>query len=230
MMVSVIIPTLNEEGYLTDCLNSLRHTESELIVVDGGSADHTVALAESLDAKVIVSDIANRGKQMNLGAAAARGELLLFFHADSRLAAGGMESMIAAMRDPEILGGGFSLGFYPESNFYNCLAAGANLFCKITRMLFGDRGMFIRAERFRQIGAFPETAIMEDAALATTMRRSGKITILPDVVMTSARKYKNETKLQALYRTVWAYAAYRLGVSAETIKSGYYGLDRKCRY
>ena len=93
-------------------------------------------------------------------------------------------------------------------------------------MIFGDRGMFLRADRFWQLGGFPETAIMEDAALSTSMRRAGKITILPEVVQTSARKYANETKLQAMYRTIWAYAAYRLGVSPETIKAGYYGLGK----
>ena len=130
------------------------------------------------------------------------------------------------MMRPGVVGGAFSLGFYPPEPFYSWLAIGANLFCRMTRMMFGDRGMFIRASLFWRIGPFPESAIMEDAALATLMKKAGTVVILPHVVYTSARKYKNETKLQAVYRTMWAYAAYRLGVSPETIKDRYYGLGR----
>lgn len=226
-MVSVIIPALNEEGYLGDCLESLKKAHCEVIVVDGGSTDQTVAVAEAFGATVIRLGEANRGRQMNAGAAVARGDLYLFFHADSRLEPGGIEAMTAAMQDSRLVGGGFSLRFYPEAAFYSCLAVGANVFCRITRMIFGDRGMFIRAEHFTRMGRFPEMAIMEDAALATLMRQSGKIVILPEIVATSARKYADETKLQAVYRTVWAYTAYRLGVPAEKIKAGYYGLARK---
>ncbi|MHC1759371.1 MAG: TIGR04283 family arsenosugar biosynthesis glycosyltransferase [Negativicutes bacterium] len=223
----MIIPTLDEGKYLGACLESLGTAECEVIVVDGGSTDNTVALAESFGAKVIQLGAANRGMQMNAGAAAAQGELILFFHADSRLPSNGIKSMISAMKDPAVIGGGFSLEFFPATLFYSGLAVGANLFCRMTRMIFGDRGMFIRADRFQELGGFPETAIMEDAALATTMRRTGKIVILPGMVATSARKYVRETKLQAVYRTIWAYTAYRLGVPAEKIKAGYYRLDRK---
>ncbi len=226
-MVSVIIPVLNEEGYLGDCLKSLNQVCGEVIVVDGGSTDNTVGLAESYGVKVIRIGCANRGIQMNAGAALAKGDLLLFFHADSRVPPGGIDAMISAMRDPAVIGGGFSLEFFPSAFFYTGLAIGANLFCRMTRMIFGDRGMFIRAGDFAALGRFPETAIMEDAALATAMRRAGKIVILPEVVATSARKYVHETKLQAVYRTVWAYTAYRLGVPAEKIKAGYYRLERK---
>jgi len=227
-MVSIIIPTFNEEEYIGECLKSLPHNhQCEVIVADGGSADRTVAIAESFGAKVILPGVANRARQMNAGADAARGDLLLFFHADSLLPTGGIESMIAAMRDSRVGGGGFTLGFYPARTFQSFQAFGANVFCKITRILFGDRGIFIRAGHFRQIGKFPETIIMEDAALSSSMRRLGKIVILPDVVLTSARKYASETKLQAIYRTVWAYTAYRLGVPAEKIKAGYYGLGPK---
>jgi len=163
---------------------------------------------------------------MNAGAAVAHGKILLFFHADSRMPVGGIDAMLSAMHDSRLVGGGFALAFFPPEPFYRFLACGANLFCRMTRMIFGDRGMFLGADRFWQLGGFPETAIMEDAALSTSMRRAGKIAILPEVVETSARKYANETKLQAMYRTMWAYAAYRLGVSPETIKAGYYGLGK----
>lgn len=224
--ISIIVPTLNEELYLADCLRSLEHQCCERIVVDGGSSDNTLQIAKRAGVRILRYGVANRAKQMNAGAAIARGKLLLFFHADSRMTAGGISSMLSTMQDQRLIGGGFALAFFPPEPFYRFLARGANLFCRITRMIFGDRGMFLRADQFWQLGGFPETVIMEDAALASSMRRAGKIVILPEVVRTSARKYAKETKLQAVYRTMWAYAAYRLGVSPETIKAGYYGLGK----
>ena len=224
--VSIIVPTLNEELYLADCLRSLEHPCCERIVVDGGSSDNTLQIARQAGVRTLRCPVANRGRQLNAGAAVARGKILLFFHADSRMPTGGIASMLSAMQDPRLIGGGFDLGFFPPEPFYRFLAFGANLFCRMTRMIFGDRGMFLRTDRFCQLGGFPETAIMEDAALSTSMRRAGKIAILPEVVETSARKYANETKLQAMYRTMWAYAAYRLGVSPETIKAGYYRMGK----
>ena len=224
--VSIIVPTLNEELYLADCLRSLEHPCCERIVVDGGSSDDTLQIAKQAGVRTLRCPVANRGRQLNAGAAVARGKILLFFHADSRMPAGGIASMLSAMQEPRLIGGGFDLGFFPPEPFYRFLAFGANLFCRMTRMIFGDRGMFLRSDRFWQLGGFPETAIMEDAALSTSMRRAGKIAILPEVVETSARKYANETKLQAMYRTIWAYAAYRLGVSPETIKAGYYRMGK----
>ena len=224
--VSIIVPTLNEELYLAECLRSLEHPCCERIVVDGGSSDDTLQIAKQAGVRTLRCPVANRDLQLNAGAAVARGKILLFFHADSRMPAGGIESMLSAMQEPRLIGGGFDLGFFPPEPFYRFLACGANLFCRMTRMIFGDRGMFLRTDRFWQLGGFPETAIMEDAALSTSMRRAGKIAILPEVVETSARKYANETKLQAMYRTMWAYAAYRLGVSPETIKAGYYRMGK----
>ncbi len=224
--VSVIIPALNEEALLGDCLQSLAQEGCEIIVVDGGSADRTPAIAAAFGATVIRLGVANRAKQMNAGAKIAQGELLLFFHADSRLPRGGIAALQKVMAKPHMAGGAFSLRFFPEEPFYSWLAVGANAFCRLTKMMFGDRGMFIRASLFRQIGPFPEQAIMEDAALATAMRKAGDIVILPDAVYTSARKHHKETNLQAVYRTLWAYAAYRLGVSPEKIKARYYGLAK----
>lgn len=225
--VSVIIPVWNEAEHIEQCLASFRGQACELILVDGGSEDETVALAEKSGVRIIRRHRANRGQQMNVGARVASGEYLLFFHADSRLPVGGIAAIEAALADPAVVGGAFQLAFFPPTQFYRFLASGANLFCWATRMLFGDRGIFLRAKDFWQWGGYVESAIMEDAMLADRMRRQGQLALLPLTVYTSARKYANETKLQAVYRTMWAYAAYRLGVSPERIRAGYYGLDRR---
>ena len=226
-MLSIIIPTLNEEKYLADCLKSLPCDQCEVIVIDGGSTDNTVTIAENFGVQVMRLNISNRAVQMNTGATLAKGDTFLFFHADSRLPPKGVEAIITRMDHCQIIGGGFSLNFFPFHPFYALLAASSNIFCRMTRMIFGDRGIFIRSVDFWRLGGFPEIDIMEDAALATVMRQSGKIVILPDTVMTSARKYANETKIQAIYRTMWAYVAYRIGVPAKKIRDGYYGLTPK---
>jgi len=226
-VLSIIIPTLNEEKYLADCLKSLPFDQCEVIVIDGGSTDNTVTIAENFGVQVMKLNISNRAVQMNTGAKLAKGDTLLFFHADSRLPKKGVEAIITRMDNCPIIGGGFSLDFFPFHPFYALLAASSNIFCRMTQMIFGDRGIFIRSFDFWRLGGFPEIDIMEDAALSTAMRQSGKIVILPDTVMTSARKYANETKIQAIYRTMWAYVAYRIGVPAKKIKDGYYGLTPK---
>ena len=225
--VSIIVPVLNEEVCLPACLKSMKDSACEIIVVDGGSSDSSVAIAEKFGARVIETGMANRGKQMNVGARAAHGEILLFFHADSLLPPGGPGAIEKVMNTPGVVGGGFSLSFFPASRFFSFLAWGANVFCRLTRMTFGDRGIFIRAEDFWRLGGYTENAIMEDVNLSDKMRRCGKIAILSEVVATSARKYEQETKLQSAYRTIWAYTAYRLGVAPEVIRAGYYGLAKK---
>ena len=228
--ISVIVPVLNEEDNLPVCLESMEDGACEIIVVDAGSKDNSIAIAEKFGATTICLGVANRGRQMNAGAKAAHGEILLFFHADSRLPAGGLDAIAKAMNKPGIIGGGFSLAFFPRTRFYSFLAWSANLFCRLTRMTFGDRGVFIRADDFWKLEGYLETAIMEDADFSSKMRRFGKMVLLPEVVETSARKYAAESKLQSIYRTIWAYTAFQLGVDPEKIRQGYYGLTKKERF
>lgn len=226
-MISVIVPVLNEGACLASCLGSMNGTSCEIIVVDGGSTDNSIDIAKKFGTRVIRLGVANRGTQMNAGAKVAQGDILLFFHADSRLPPGGLAAVETAMKNPRVIGGGFTLAFFPTNSFYSFLAWSANVFCRRTRMTFGDRGIFLRTADFWRLGGYLESAIMEDCDLSDKMRRSGKIAILPEVAETSARKYQQETKLQAIYRTIWAYTAYRLGVAPEIIRAGYYRLAKK---
>ncbi len=226
-MISIIIPTLNEEENIADCIKGFLDQACEVIVVDAQSQDNTLNIARQLNVKIIESKIKNRAHQMNLGAKAAQGDILLFFHADSRISDYALDSIKKILNNKKYIGGGFTLRFFPKNPFNLFQSGFANVFCRLTGLLFGDRGIFIRKDSFIELGGFPEVKIMEDAAFSDKMRKNGKIIILPEIVKTSARKYANETKFQALYRTMWAYIAYKIGVSPETIYKGYYNIKEK---
>lgn len=223
-MISVIIPTLNEEKSIANCIKSFDNQDCEIIVVDAESKDNTVSIAKSMGVKVIISTIANRAIQMNLGAKQADGEVFLFFHADSRIPKDGLQAITYILENKKIVGGGFNLDFYPKTAFYSFIGLTANIFCRITNLVFGDRGIFIRKKDFWALGGYPEKTIMEDAAFTDMMRKKGRLVILSQTVLTSARKYFNETKLQWFYRTSGSYIAYRIGIPPEKIYRFYYGL------
>ncbi len=226
-MISVIIPTLNEEENIEDCIKGFLGQDCEVIIIDAQSTDSTVDIARGFNVKLIESNLKNRAYQMNIGAKEAKGDILLFFHADSRISGLALDSIKKILNNKKYIGGGLTLRFFPETPFTLFQADFANIFCKLTSMLFGDRGIFIRKDTFFELGGFPDVKIMEDAAFSDKMRKNGKIIILPEVVKTSARKYASETKFQTLYRTMWAYIAYKIGVSPDTIYKGYYNLKEK---
>lgn len=226
LMISVIIPTLNEENSLSECLESFAADACEIIVVDAQSTDQTVSIAQSFGVKIIQTSVANRAVQMNIGARNSQGEVLLFFHADSRLPQKGLKAIASVLETKDLIGGGFRLSYYPDTHFYRLLASWGNLFCRFTGTIFGDRGIFIRKDDFEQLGGYPEIAIMEDVALMEKMQERGRIVLLPLVVKTSARKYISETMFQVIYSHLWSYVAYGFGVSPEKIYQRYYGLDK----
>lgn len=225
-MISIIIPTLNEELNISECIESITGDNFEIIVVDAQSEDNTVQIAELLGAQTLISSVANRAVQMNLGADHANGDIFLFFHADSRLPKGGLKAINKTLKDKSVIGGGFNLLFFPNTIYNRFLAFLSNAFCRLTNIILGDRGFFIRREDFYQLGQFPVTDIMEDADLSFAIQKKGKLKILPFYVRTSARKYKKESILQIIYRTSWSYIAYRVGVSREKIYKQYYGLNK----
>ena len=221
-MISVIIPVLNEEKHLEECLKIFSMQKCELIVVDGGSVDRSLEIARENGVTTIALGFANKGRQMNEGAAHSSGDILLFFHADSILPGGALKMIEDVLENKYLLGGTFKLGFHPSKPFYSFLAFFTNIFCSLTRMAFGDRGIFMKRQVFLSLGGFKEYAIMEDADMSDMLRKKGKTAMLPLRVSTSARKYANETHIQACYRTIYACIAYWAGVDPEKIKEGYY--------
>jgi rSAM/selenodomain-associated transferase 2 len=190
-LITVIIPTLDEAGHIALLLNDVYQASAiEAIVVDGGSRDQTVAAAQAMGAQVIISS-PGRALQMNRGAAAARGRLLFFVHADSRLPRGFDELIRRALNVPGVAAGAFRLHIDAPRGALRFVEFWANLRSRCLRMPYGDQGLFISRACFQEMGGFPVLPIMEDFELVRRLRARGRIVILPAPIRTSSRRWLN---------------------------------------
>jgi len=189
--ISIVIPTLNEECTLPRLLESLKGTsECEIILVDGGSTDKTLLLAKKANC-LTISAPQGRGRQMNIGANAASGEILLFLHADTRLPENFLQLIINTLLQPNVSAGAFSLKIESDSKRLAMIAWFANLRSRCLSLPYGDQAIFTRRTTFLTAGGFPEIEIMEDFVFVQNLKKVGSITILKESVRTSARRWQN---------------------------------------
>lgn len=221
--ISVVIPTLNEEPVLARTLATLQGVAEdafELLVVDGGSADATVALARAAGARIIESP-KGRGRQLNAGAAAASGGILLFLHADTLLPARFDRLIEAALAGPGVAAGAFSLAIDSPAKSLAAIAALANLRSRLLNLPYGDQALFITKEKFLAAGGFPEIAIMEDFVFTRQLRKLGRIAILPARATTSARRWQNIGVLRTTLINQLIVGGYAVGVPPSTLARWY---------
>ena len=195
MRVSAIVPVLNEATNLRACLDSVFSAgrDVEVIVVDGGSADASADIARTSGATVMSSPIAERAHQLNLGASHARGEVLLFLHADTVLPPEWLAALTAALReDRHIVGGGFRRRFTHPSAFlrFTCWLAGWRV--RWWGSLLGDQAMFVRRAAFAAVGGFPAIKVFEDLEFSLRMRELGRIVLLSPRVISSGRRFERQ--------------------------------------
>jgi rSAM/selenodomain-associated transferase 2 len=198
MKMSIIIPVLNEAAILPHTLAALplRGCQTEVILVDGGSHDLSVALARWAGAKVITS-APGRARQMNAGAAEARGEQLLFLHADTRLPPGALMAVEQAL--PHRHWGRFDIAISGRHPLLKLVAALINLRSRLSGIATGDQAIFVRRSSFEDIGGFPEQPLMEDIELSKRLKRLGPPACLRLKVHTSGRRWES----RGLFRTIW---------------------------
>jgi rSAM/selenodomain-associated transferase 2/rSAM/selenodomain-associated transferase 1 len=219
--ISAIIPTLNEAQKIATTIAVLRKSrQTEIIVVDGGSQDNTVAIAASLGAHVLASK-ASKATQMNAGATAASGDILLFLHADTRLPDNFESCILAAVAQNERCAGAFSLGIDSEAAALRFIERVANWRSRFLQMPYGDQALFVSRHLFREIGGYPEYPIMEDFELVRRLRRKGKIAILPESVSTSPRRWLNLGIFKTWFLNQMIIAAYFLGISPQRLSHWY---------
>jgi len=219
--LSIIIPTLNEAESIKGTITQLQKSkEMEIVVVDGGSRDNTVELARLLGARVLRTD-ASRAVQMNAGAAASVGDVLLFLHADTHLPDNFGAKVMAAVSQNGFCAGAFSLGIGSDARGLRIIERVANWRSRFFQMPYGDQGLFVCRELFNEIGGFPDFPIMEDFEFIRRLRRKGKISILPDRVRTSPRRYLNFGILKTWLLNQIIIVAYYLGVPPERLASWY---------
>ena len=225
--ISVVIPALDEEDRVADAVRSARD-EAEVIVVDGGSADGTRAAAEAAGATVIASP-RGRGVQLATGARAARGEWLVFLHADTRLE----EGWAAALRSlpAEAVGGAFRFALDPPRRAHRWLEAGVALRCRLFRLPYGDQGLFARREAYFAIGGFRPLPLMEDVDLARRLVRAGRLAFPAVRAFTSARRFERRGLLATSLRNLSLLCLYFAGRAPDRLARLYGGreLDRPGR-
>jgi len=187
--LSVIIPTLNEAENIPTVIEGVQTaSEAEIIVVDGGSTDDTVQLAKDCDAKVITSS-PGRARQMNKGAKAAQGDILLFLHADTFLPHGFDIHIRRTFQNPHIVAGAFSLQINGDFPGFRIVELMTNFRSRYLQMPYGDQGIFIRTAFFRLMGGFPDLPIMEDFAFMRLIHSYGRVLTLKVPACTSPRRW-----------------------------------------
>jgi rSAM/selenodomain-associated transferase 2 len=226
--ISIVIPVLNEANQIVKILEIQQQASNiEVIVVDGGSRDQTVELAQSTGARVLQSS-PGRAQQMNTGADAAAGSILLFLHADTQLPAG-FDTMIRhALSQPDTIAGAFSLKIDADLWSLRLVEWGVNGRSRFLQMPYGDQAIFLHTDTFKTLGGFPNLPIMEDFELMRQLRQKGTIALLPAAVTTSGRRWQTLGVLQTTLINQWIILAYLLGVSPKRIAHWYRsGLKRK---
>ncbi|MCC5658122.1 TIGR04283 family arsenosugar biosynthesis glycosyltransferase [Nostoc sp. XA010] len=215
--ISIIIPTLNEAENIKEAIATTQaNTNIEVIIVDGGSQDDTVAIAQSLGVKIISSS-PGRAVQMNTGAVAATGEILLFLHADTCLPTGFDDMVRTALQQPGAVAGAFKLQIDASLLSLRWVEWGINVRSHFYQMPYGDQAIFLTKAVFQQIGGFPELPIMEDFELIRRLKRIGRIVIIPTPVVTSARRWLQKGVFKTTLLNQIVIIAYLLGVSPERI-------------
>lgn len=224
--ISVIIPALNEADNISETLSSIgRGSNTEVIVVDGGSHDDTVSIAKTLGARVI-NGLPSRSRQMNQGADAASGDVLLFLHADTRLPENFDRHILGVIKLPGVVAGAFSLHIDSPVPALRFIEGMANWRSRYLRMPYGDQAIFMLSVTFRELGGFPDIPIMEDFELIQRLRKKGNIVTLPEPVQTSARRWLNCGVLKTTLINQLIIVSYFMGISPVAIARLYSGRKR----
>lgn len=190
-MISVIIPTYNEEKALPATLEHLLRQagEYEVIVVDGGSSDRTCQIVRAEPRVRLLTASKGRAAQMNTGACIAHGEWLLFLHADTFLPEGALRRLNALEADTACQAGGFRHQFSGDDWRLRLISWMDNLRAKITCIFYGDQAMFVRRVLFEQLGGFPQQPFLEDIAFSEKLKRATKPVLFDQYVITDSRKF-----------------------------------------
>ena len=210
--ISIIIPVLNEASTINKTLASIENASNiEIILVDGGSEDETVAIAKSSAIKVLFSS-PGRAMQMNNGAAAATGDILLFLHADTRLPNNFDTSVRQSLQIQNTIAGAFELNIDSDMPSLRIIEKMVNWRSRYLQMPYGDQAIFLKATVFHQIGGFPDMPIMEDFELVRRLQPLGKIEIVPAPVLTSGRRWEKLGVLKTTLINQMIILGYFLGI------------------
>ena len=222
---SIVVPVLHEQktiGRFIDGVESIRgYDRCELVVVDGDPGGATVGEIEKGRAITLIS-APGRSRQMNAGAAASSGRVLVFLHADTRLPAGALADIDEALSAGAADAGAFGLAFDSERFVYRLIAATATLRSRWRLLPYGDQALFIQRRLFENLGGYTDIPVLEDVDLVRRVRRSGAgLTILDSAVRTSTRRLESEGIVRRVTLNWMLMILYNLGVSPHRLARFY---------
>jgi rSAM/selenodomain-associated transferase 2 len=220
--LSVVLPMLNEERAIAATLRAIREgaPHAEIIVIDGGSLDRSVAVARPLCDAVITTP-RGRARQMNAGAASSHGDMIAFVHADTIVPRDFACRIETALSDPSVVGGRFDLYLDSPSLGYRLLAKAINARSRVMRSATGDQAIFVRRAVFEELGGYANIDLCEDVDFARRLRRAGRIACLRANVITSARRWREYGALRTIVRMWTIKSLFILGVSPRWLKRHY---------
>jgi rSAM/selenodomain-associated transferase 2 len=215
--VSVIIPALNEAQHLKKTLEAVScGNPLEVIVADGGSSDETRSIAMEMGAQFI-EGTSGRGAQMNLAAASARGEYLLFLHADTILPEGYSKTILEALGRPDVAAGAFGLGVGGDFGAAGLIENLVDIRCRLFGTPYGDQGFFVYRSLFEKVGGFPEIPVFEDLCILKRIRRLGRVAVVRDRVLSSGRRWQTEGLIRTFLRHQAMLLAHYAGCSPDFV-------------
>jgi rSAM/selenodomain-associated transferase 2 len=224
LIVSVVVPTLNEHAHVGSTLallQAMRRSGHEVIVVDGGSDDGTCDLASG-KADKIVSSPRGRALQFNAGAREARGETLLFLHADTLLSADAIDALLTEFPSSRRVWGRFDVRLSGSHAMLRVVENMMNIRSRLSGIATGDHGIFVRRESFEKIGGYPELPLMEDIAISRRLKRESRPFCPRGKIVTSSRRWEEN----GIFRTIllmWRLRlAYAFGADPKNLARSYY--------
>jgi rSAM/selenodomain-associated transferase 2 len=224
-VVTIVVPALDEAANLARLLPDLaaRCPDAEVIVVDGGSVDATPEVAARHPAVRWLTSERGRARQMNAGARAARGDAILFLHADSVLPDGAAGAVARALAEPGVVGGRFDVRFSSGRWPFRMIAALMNARSRWSGIATGDQGIFVTRAAFDALGGYPDIPLMEDIELTHRLRRLGAVACLRLRITTSSRKWEREGIARTILLMWTLRAMYFCGADPARLHRWYYG-------
>ena len=222
--ITIILPVLNEETRIVACLNflqPLREQDCELIVVDGGSGDGTMTLAEPLADRVMAGS-RGRAAQMNAGTRQASGDILWFLHADSLPPPNVATLIRVALARPNRHWGRFDVRLSGHHPLLRVVETAMNIRSRLTGIATGDQGIFVRREVFERVGGYPPIALMEDIALSRLLKRHSQPACLRQRLTTSSRRWEHDGIPRTILLMWRLRLAYFLGADPDRLARIYY--------